>query len=352
MRHNNSRYAFLVSSPLDLRTGYGTASAMLGLMGALHRKGKRVGLLEPSPLPGSELFRAWWFNRHVVRALKPLDVDCVVGVDYDGYKYARSVGRKPFVSLLHGVKADELLWETGAARARLARQSRWEAVAARHADLVVAPSQYACRRACEAYDIPAERTRVVYNGLDLEHWPPLPQSVGPPTVLAAARLVPRKALDQLVRAWPAVRRVVGDARLEIVGEGPERANLAELAQCSGHGSSVQFHGVLSQSEFRLRLSHAHVFCFPSRQEAFGLAMLEAMACQRAVVASREAALPEVAGDSVCYADPTEGALADALVRVLSDTALRLSLAERARTRAESFTWDRAAARFGEVLSEA
>lgn len=352
VRHNNSRYAFLVSSPLDLRRGYGTAAAVLGLMGALHRKGKRVGLLEPSPLPGSDLFRSWWFNRHVSESLDQLDVDCVVGVDFDGYKYAKRTSRKPFVSLLHGVKADEVLWEEGGAKALLARQVGWERQAALHADLVVAPSLYACRRACETYGIATERTRVVPNGLDLDHWPPMPQPTGPPTVTAAARLVRRKGLDLLIRAWPEVRRAVPDARLEIMGDGPERNALEALASGQEHGTSVHFHGVLSQSEFRSRLFGTQVFCFPSRQEAFGLAMLEAMATERAVLCAQEAALPEVGGDAVHYAQLSPGSVAEGLVRLLSDESLRVSCAKRARIRAESFSWDRAAASFGEALSGA
>lgn len=352
MHHYNQRYAFVVSSPLDLRTGFGTAAAVLGLMQALHRKGKRVGLLEPTPLPGSDTMKSWWFNVHLPRELKRLDVDCVIGIDFDGYRYARLGTRRPFVSLLHGVKADEMKWESGAARARLARLARWERTAARHADLVLAPSEYACRKACEAYDIDPARTRVVSNGLDLEAWTPLPPATGRPTVTAAARLIQRKGLDLLVNAWPLVRRSQADARLEIIGDGPERRRLEALTDQLGIRSSVNFAGVLSQSELRKRLAETHVFCFPSRQEAFGLAMLEAMASRRAVVATREASLPEVAGDAALLVEPTAEALAQALVRLLSDRALMETLAQRGRARAELFTWDRAASRFGEVLAEA
>lgn len=352
MRHYNQRYAFLVSTSLDLRKGFGTATAVLGLMQALHRKGKRVGLLEPAPLPGPEPFRAWWFNRHLPREIKKLEVDCVVGIDFDGYRYARMPARRPFVAVLHGVKADEIPWESGAARARLARLARWERTAAMHADLVIAPSQYSCRRASELYEIDPARFRVVPNGIDLENWTPLPAATGRPTALAAARLIPRKGLDLLVRAWPAVRHSVQDAQLEIIGDGPERQKLEQLCHELGVQDSVQFAGVLSQSEFRMRLAEAHVFCFPSRQEAFGLAMLEAMASRRAIVALNAASLPEVVGDGALLVEPQPEALAEALVRVLSDRALLDSLALQARARAEVFTWERAASRFGEVLAEA
>jgi glycosyltransferase involved in cell wall biosynthesis len=353
MRHRNQRYAFLVSSPLDLRRGYGTAAAVLGLMQALHRRGKRVGLLEPSPSPLPERLAGWWFNCYVPRTLAGLDVDCVVGIDFDGYRYARRAKRRPFVSLLHGVKADELPWETGAPRSRLIRAARRESVAARHADLVIAPSAYACRRACEEYGVDPSRTRVVPNGIDLDHWPPLPPAGGPPRVVAAGRLIRRKGLDILVSAWPAVAEAVKGAVLDIVGDGPERDALTRLAATLGVSSSVRFHGATSQSELRQLLLGGCVFCFPSRQEAFGLALLEAMACGRAVVAASAASIPEVAGDAAMLVEPgSPEALSSALVHVLSDPALQTALAERGRVRALGFTWDRAAALFGEAAATA
>jgi glycosyltransferase involved in cell wall biosynthesis len=353
MRHLNSRYAFVVSSPLDLRTGYGTAAAVLGLMQALHRKGKRVGLVEPALGPLPDRWMRWWFNLHVPRSLSRFDVDCIVGIDFDGYRYAKRKERRPFLAFLHGVKADEFAWETGAFRAQLKRDARRELVAAKHADLVLAPSAYACQRACEAYGLDPARTRVVPNGLQIEDWPLLPVEDGPPVVVTAARLIRRKGLDDLIRAWPGVLAQVPDGRLEIAGDGPQKAALQSLALKCGVAGSVHFLGARSQSEFRELLRKARVFCLPSRQEAFGLVLLEAMASGRPVVATRAAAIPEVLGEAGLLVPPGDSqALTEALGRALSDRALAGSLARAGRERALTFSWDRAAASFGAAAAEA
>jgi glycosyltransferase involved in cell wall biosynthesis len=86
-----------------------------------------------------------------------------------------------------------------------------------------------------------------------------------------------------------------------------------------------------------------VFCYPSLAEGFGLPVLEAMAAGAAVLTSDRSSLPEVGGDAVAYADPTDiGAIAAGLAELLSDPARRADLGERARARAATFSWDRTA----------
>src|SRR6185437_11667545 len=83
--------------------------------------------------------------------------------------------------------------------------------------------------------------------------------------------------------------------------------------------------------------------YPSRYEGFGLPVAEAMACGTAVVASCRSSLPEVVGDAGVLADPDDvSALADALVMVARDEALRLDLSVRGLERSRRFTWDAAA----------
>lgn len=351
VRHLNQRYAFVVSSQPDLRTGYGTAAALLGLMEALHRKGKQVGLVGPSPWPFPEAWRSWWFNVHVPRTLSNLDVDCVVGIDFDGYRYALRKGRRPFIAFIHGVKADERLWEEGWPGVFLQRAARLEGQAARAADLVAVPSSYAGRRACEAYGVDGSHVRVVPLGLHLEDWPVWPPADGPPRVATAGRLVRRKGLDDLIAIWPRVRERVPDAILDIAGDGPERSRLEKLANRGGLGGCVHFHGVQGRSELRALIRQAHVFCLPSRQEAFGLVLLEAMACGRPVVAMHTAALPELVGEAGLLVEPgSPEALTDALARALLEPSLGLSLARAGRARAENYSWEHAATRFGEVAA--
>jgi glycosyltransferase involved in cell wall biosynthesis len=85
-----------------------------------------------------------------------------------------------------------------------------------------------------------------------------------------------------------------------------------------------------------------VFC-PSLVEGFGLSVAEAMQAGVPVVCSTGGALPEVGGDAVLAADPTDGeALAEALAHILSDDKLATELVRRGKLRAEQFTWQRGA----------
>ena len=90
------------------------------------------------------------------------------------------------------------------------------------------------------------------------------------------------------------------------------------------------------------LAGADAFCLPSLSEGFGLPALEAMACGAPVVAAARGALPEVVADAGLLVEPTAGALAAALDRVLTDPALARDLRGRARRRALELPWSRTA----------
>ncbi|MBI2843217.1 MAG: glycosyltransferase family 4 protein [Armatimonadetes bacterium] len=86
---------------------------------------------------------------------------------------------------------------------------------------------------------------------------------------------------------------------------------------------------------------AEALAFPSLYEGFGLPVIEAMACGTPVVTSNVSSLPEVAGDGAVLVNPNDpGAVADGLIAVLADTALRESLVQRGLERARLFNWRR------------
>jgi alpha-1,3-rhamnosyl/mannosyltransferase len=83
-----------------------------------------------------------------------------------------------------------------------------------------------------------------------------------------------------------------------------------------------------------------VFAYPSRYEGFGLPPLEAMAAGTAVVATRTGALPDVLGDAALFVESGDAEqLAAALADVLTDIAVRDSLADRGRRQAARYSWD-------------
>jgi len=103
------------------------------------------------------------------------------------------------------------------------------------------------------------------------------------TVTCVARLVPTKGLDLLVRAFQALLRDVPSARLEIIGEGPQRGELEELILTLGVGDSVTLTGWLHNRGARERVAASSAFVLPSYQEALGVSYLEAMSVRVPVV---------------------------------------------------------------------
>ena len=173
---------------------------------------------------------------------------------------------------------------------------------------------------------------------------------GPPTVTYAGRLIAEKGPDVLVRAFARARERVPAARLSIAGAGPAAPMLRALIDELGLSDSAVLHGQLGGDVLETTLGRGWVHAVPSRwPEPFGLTATEAMMHGTAVVASDIGGLAEsVAHESTGLRVPPgdELALADALVRLLSDRALAERLGAAGRERAHArFTLDVCVTRF-------
>ena len=152
---------------------------------------------------------------------------------------------------------------------------------------------------------------------------------------------PVKRVDAVMAVFDRIRRRV-PARLLLVGDGPDLPMALRLAREAGHGTDV--HAVGAQEDVLPLLSVSDVFLLPSAQESFGLAALEAMACEVPVVASRVGGLPEVIEHGVTgYLHPPDALdeMADSVVLLLTDEARRRAMGvEAARQVGERFCADR------------
>lgn len=160
----------------------------------------------------------------------------------------------------------------------------------------------------------------------------------PGLVVVTARLVEKKGLDLLLRAFSALRGGVPGARLEIIGDGPERSALEQLAADLGVTDVVAFRGALPYDEVRATLARASIFALPAREAADGdtdglpVAILEAMAYRLAVVSTPIAGIPEAIVDGETgRMVPAEdvGALTEALRSLLADGDERVRLGSAA-----------------------
>ena len=115
-------------------------------------------------------------------------------------------------------------------------------------------------------------------------------------VLFVGRLVAVKGVDTLISALPDVLAGRPDATLTVVGGGPERDRLAELARRLDVASCVTFVGPVPHAELAKYYRRAALLVLPSREEGFGLVLIEALGCGCPVVASDLPAIRGVLGE--------------------------------------------------------
>lgn len=349
------RFEFLTSTPLSPTEGSGTFVALDGLTRGLGDLGHAVVIRPLGRRTGFHTFDRWLYNARV--ALIPPTADVTVGVDLDGFLWARRRRRGPFVVMLKGIIADELRNERGWVRALLSIQARWERSNTARADRVVVPSRYSASVAHDVYDIPAAKLAVVPEPIDLADWrrrfaETAAARAPRPTVLSVARMYPRKRLDDLLRAAVILRGRIPDAQVRIVGEGPESARLRALHGELRLGDGAVLLGEVTRRTLAVEYVSAHCFCLPTVQEGFGLVFAEAMAAGLPVVACRAAAVPEIVEDrrTGFLVNPrSPGELATALETLLMNEKLREDFGRAAARRVEEFGLQPVARRFLETL---
>ena len=172
-----------------------------------------------------------------------------------------------------------------------------------------------------------------------------------PVAVAAGSLVHRKGFDLLIDAWRTVAVTHPGWRLRIYGEGELRHDLAERIERAGLSAVVSLEGF--QPDLARCLDEASLFVLPSRAEGLPMVVIEAMAAGLPVVAADcptgPAELLEHGRHGVLVRPRDSAALADGILRVVSDAVEQRRLADAAASRARSFDLTATAARWEGVL---
>lgn len=211
-----------------------------------------------------------------------------------------------------------------------------------------------------AAGVPAERCRLIPNGVDAAAYQPLAGAAraarraelklpaGAVVVLFCGRLVDLKRVNRLLEAWPAVRAAQPAAELLILGAGPEEAALRQMA-----GPGVHFLGAVTDPAYYLAV--ADIFTLPSAVEGLPVALLEAMAAGLPAVATPVGGVPALVrpgetGQLVPVDDAA--ALGQALVAMANNPEQRARLGRQAHAVIErDYSLDTAAGQLAALYTE-
>ncbi len=226
--------------------------------------------------------------------------------------------------------------------------------AARQAHHIVTISQASERDIVELLDVPPERITVQHPGIADEFRPP------PADTLAATRrqldlpdafflfvgtFEPRKNIAGLLEAWRRLQAQLPDAPPVVLAgrRGWLFDDTMQRIQEMQLENYILWREDVPQRLMPALFNLATALVLPSHYEGFGFPALEAMACGTVPLVSNRSSLPEVTGDVGLQVDPNDpDALAEAMLKVLTDSTWREAQVAAGLQRAAGFTWDRSA----------
>jgi len=230
---------------------------------------------------------------------------------------------------------------------------------------VIVPSHSAKADLLDGHDVDASRVHVIPHGAEPFDAPSSKEvervrerfGIDGPYALFVGGIEPRKNLHGLVEGF---RRAGADAHLVVAGgpvrwlpEAAARLRSAVEALPAEVGRRVVLTGYVSERDKRALIAGAAALAYPSLYEGFGFPVLEGFAAGVPVLTSNVSSMPEVAGDAALLVDPHDpDRIAEGLVRLLEDEALRARLRKAGRLRVAAYTWGEAALRTAEVLRAA
>src|ERR1700737_39584 len=225
---------------------------------------------------------------------------------------------------------------------------------ARRARMIIWPSEATKRATIRLFGIEPERCRVIPHGVETEF--ALPASPSAKADVKARYGLPDRSLLQLGTVQPrknyvtslrALARIPPPQRLPLIVAGAfgwKYDAVVDAVRELNLADWVRFVGYAAMPALPAPYRMAKAVLFPSLDEGFGLPLLEAFAAGTPVVASNAGAIPEVAGDAARLSAPEDPeALADNLLRLLTDQAIREPQVAPGRARAALYTWSASAA---------
>ena len=321
------------------------------------RKITRIGETFVVPCFSTDLFFPldnWSFNRTISGMIGSVEAKVFEGHAVSAYGFLRALKKRgmssSFIQTIHGVLADEYmqssLTTSQSPRDKLAnmfmwRLSRYEKELAENSGVIVTVSRYSLKKILGYYGVEQSKVRIVPNGVDCQRFRPHAGSeklrrelglTGMRCILFVGRLIPRKGLPFLVEAAEKIVKELPDVKFVIVGDGPMRNNLVAWLRKIRLLKSFIFLGDVAEDMLPELYNCADVFVLPSVQEGQGIALLEAQASGKPVVAFDVGAVGEamIQGETGFLSGPGSANLSECLLKLLHDKSLREKMGTRGR----------------------
>lgn len=215
-------------------------------------------------------------------------------------------------------------------------------------------SEYSKADLSKQYTLASNKIDVVYNGIH-EHLHPVSEkekqntlntlTAGVPYFFFIGSIHPRKNMVRMLQAFDEFKSKTGSHyKLIIAGQRMWwTADMENTWRQLKHQNDVQFLGRISEDDYQRYLSAAFCLLYPSLYEGFGIPLIEAMHCEIPVIASNSSCMPEIVRDSALLCDPLSYEnLAQNMIQLYQNEALRTALIEKGKSRALDFSWHKTA----------
>lgn len=328
----------------------------------IHRVGNPISEASPDD------FKGWTFtfNSEAIREAVRLNsqtggFDIIHAHDWMVAYAGRSVSKIFSVPLITTIHATEYGRNLGLHNRTQREINEIEKNLALEADQIICCSQYMQGEICSLFGVRREAIKIIPNGVEPEQFVELPENPQiefdprEKALVFLGRLVPEKGVWQLLHCFPRVLESVPEAKLYIVGRGPQKKILEQRAQKLGIEKKVVFTGFIRDKERNYVYRQARAAVFPSLYEPFGIVALEAMATRTPAIVSEVGGLSEIVvhrQTGLKVPPGHESKLAEAIIEIMSDDELARQLTDNAARMIESvYNWNHIAGSTIDVYNE-
>jgi N-acetyl-alpha-D-glucosaminyl L-malate synthase BshA len=235
-----------------------------------------------------------------------------------------------------------------------------------HSDAVTVNSRYIREQMISLVPASEQKIQIIPMGIDPEYFHVCSRAhdVKKPRseriILNIGRLIELKGTRYLIEAMPVVVQAFPDAKLIIIGSGPEEERLVNLVQELYMNDHIQFHGTIRHDELTPYYQNADVFVLPSiiiagTTEGLGVVLLEAMASGCPVIGSNVGGIPDIITDGengFLVPEQRPDILAEKIVQIFTDTELQNKFRNNGLIRVHNaFSWESISKKFSEVYCD-